>query len=631
MNAYRDGNLISRLFDDVVILSDDCSVIYGGSGITEFLNSSGLPLNKINSFEIEINGERLPFKDFLSDTVSKKSSAVFSFAGLDKSFVLFHSMNGDKDTAVLGFDEEVDHIIRIEHKLEDSVKEIQCLYNVTKELQFTHDLTEAFERCVDHIRRGFSYPDETVVSLQVKDKQYGEKHSSEPDIRSILLQEIILNGKRYGEISVSLQNDKWFLKEEINLLKEIAGKISTALEKDEKQKNLEKQQKILLAKNEVLLRLTEDCNRNRQKLRTFFSAITDKIIVVDNGFNITLSNKEDMGDTGKCYEKMFGLNERCAECPAAEVFETGVNVSKERDESDKNYNLTAYPILGPDGEIDRVLEVCRDITTQKKMEAQLLQSYKLASLGKLVAGVAHEINNPNTFILGNLKIVEESFRDLMPILDEYYQKNLELKIARLNYNIFKENIPVLVHDMINGANRTKKIVSDLRNFAKKDEGLLTDDVDLNDIITNNLTLPAKHIKKHADLELDLGNGVPVFKGSINKLEQVLMNLIMNASEAIGAAEGKIIISTSFDAQKEEIVLSVSDNGCGIADSDKKNIFDPFYTTKRNSGGTGLGLSISYGIVKEHGGSIEVESKPGKGTKFTVRIPSSKQNDPKDTA
>jgi polar amino acid transport system substrate-binding protein len=174
--------------------------------------------------------------------------------------------------------------------------------------------------------------------------------------------------------------------------------------------------------------------------------------------------------------------------------------------------------------------------------------------------------------------------------------------------------------MINGANRTKKIVGDLRNFAKKDDGTLTDVVDLNYIIKNNLTLTSKHVKKFADLEIILNENLPTIRGNSNKLEQVILNLVMNASEAIEGSNGLIKIKTDYDDKKKEALLIVEDNGCGMDETMIKNIFDPFFTTKRNKGGTGLGLSITYGIIKDHGGKIEVESKAGIGTKFTIKFP-----------
>jgi polar amino acid transport system substrate-binding protein len=216
--------------------------------------------------------------------------------------------------------------------------------------------------------------------------------------------------------------------------------------------------------------------------------------------------------------------------------------------------------------------------------------------------------------------VQEAFDDIFPLLDQQQKLNEKLKIARLDYKVFKENISILIDDMVNGANRTKKIVEDLRNFARKEEENLNDDVDLNYIIKNQLTLTKKHIKKYAQLEIELYENIPLFKGNINKLEQVLLNLTMNSSDSIENGTGLIKIKTGYDEVSKKILLSVSDNGCGIEEAVLKNIFDPFFTTKRNKGGTGLGLSITYGIVKEHNGSIEVESKKGFGTTFTIRFP-----------
>jgi signal transduction histidine kinase len=272
------------------------------------------------------------------------------------------------------------------------------------------------------------------------------------------------------------------------------------------------------------------------------------------------------------------------------------------------------------GSVETVLEICSDITTEEHMKRQLIQSYKLASLGKLVAGVAHEINNPNTFIRGNIKIISEAFENILPILDGQYEKNKDLKIARLNYQVFRESIPVLLDDMMGGANRIKKIVDGLRNFAKKDEGLLTDDVDINHLIQNNLRITSKEVRKRARLELNLDNTVPPFKGNIQKLEQVLMNMLTNAAQAMEREDGLIVIETGMDKTKNEVIIKIIDNGKGMDEKTKKHIFDPFFTTKRDKGGTGLGLSISYGIIREHKGRIDVESQVGIGTTLSIRIP-----------
>ncbi|MBN2520029.1 MAG: GHKL domain-containing protein, partial [Bacteroidales bacterium] len=257
---------------------------------------------------------------------------------------------------------------------------------------------------------------------------------------------------------------------------------------------------------------------------------------------------------------------------------------------------------------------------EKEMESQLIESYKLASLGKVVAGVAHEINNPNTFILGNIKIIKEAFNDIYPILDEKYSQQPDLKIARLNYDIFKENIKILVEDIYNGSIRLKKIVGDLRTFARKDENLHTDTIYINDLIKNTIRLTKNQITKNINISTSLNPDIPTFNGSVSKLEQVLLNIITNASEAINKEKGEINIQTDYIEKNNLVKIMIKDNGIGMDAKTKSNIFDPFFTTKRKEGGIGLGLSISYGIINEHNGTIEVSSKLGKGTTFTICIP-----------
>ncbi|MBI5726304.1 MAG: hypothetical protein HY965_00505 [Ignavibacteriales bacterium] len=620
MNIVQNFSLTNDLFENVILFQADHVPVFMGYAIQQFLTANKINCQNLLSENITCSGVKLTLKNIMAQAFLKDRYTSFTFLDCPEEFLLFSVSEADKRVVVLGLREIIEKISKMERELEDSLKELQCLYNVSKQLDSTKDLPEALRKCAIYVQEGFDIPEDIIVQIEIKKKKYGPQLCEPDEIQDMLFCDILANNERTGEIRVYSKNSNGFLPDEHKLVNEIAGKISRVIEKNEKEKNLEKQQKILLAKNEVLLRLTKECNRSREKLRTFFSAFTEKIVVVDEEFNIIISNKEEIGDSGKCYGKLFNLQEPCADCPAAITFRTADNSAFEREESDKFLRLMSYPIFGAGQTVDRVLEVCRDITSQKKMEFQLLQSYKLASLGKLVSGVAHEINNPNTFILGNLKIVQESLPDIFPILDEYYEKHPDLKIARLGYTVFKENITVLVADMIEGANRTKKIVTDLRNFAQKDEGNFTDDVDLNDIIENNLTIPTRHAKRNARLEIELEQEIPAFKGSITKIEQVISNLILNASDAIEGDNGCIKIKTAFDVQANEVVLIVSDNGCGMDEKNQKRIFDPFFTTKRNRGGTGLGLSISYSIVKDHGGKIDVESRIGGGTKFIIRIP-----------
>lgn len=627
MIANTDFGLIKNLCDNIAVIGYDHKIIFAGNNLKKILGQYNVDLSQVTS--PDSNDLSKQIHELLILTANNKDYSTIKLPDSKDELILFTSGLESDKLHFLGIKERILRISRIEYELKERVKELQCLYDVSNELEKSTEINTVLGNCANLIEQSFQFSEETIVNIELNKKKFGKELSSPLENYDLLTTEILFGNEKKGEINVYLKKNLGFLDEEQKLIDEISVKISTLIEKEERTKSLEKQQKILTAKNDALLKLTQECFQKREKLSTFFKAITDIIIVIDSEFNIIMSNKDEIGEGEKCYKKIFNLDEQCNNCAGLKTFQSSNNTFLERQENSRYFTLRAYPILGIDGNVERVLEVCRDITSQKYLEAQLIQSYKLASLGKLVAGVAHEINNPNTFILGNLKIVQEAFDDIFPILDEQFKKQNDLKIARLNYEIFKENISILISDMINGANRTKKIVGDLRNFAKKDDGSMIENVDLNDIIKNKLTLTSKQIKKYASLEIELYENLPVFKGSINRIEQVLLNLTMNASEAIENGEGLIKIKTDYDKESNEILLTISDNGIGMDEATLKNIFDPFFTTKRDKGGTGLGLSISYGIIKDHGGRIEVNSSIGNGTNFTIRIPVDRKKDGKN--
>ncbi len=382
--------------------------------------------------------------------------------------------------------------------------------------------------------------------------------------------------------------------------------------------DLESQKDLLVKKNQELTVMADKLKEHKTRLQTLFNAITDTVTVIDADFNILMSNKKQIGNRGKCYKKVFGQEDRCQDCLAERVFTERIYISAEKVVDDEYYLLQAYPIFDTEGSIRGILEISRLITKEKNMERQLLQADKLASLGQLVSGIGHEINNPNTFIRGNLFIVQEAMRDIFPILDDYYKAHPELKVARLNYEIFRQNIPVLIEDMVEGANRIKGIVDGLRKFGKRDEGFLNEIVSLNLVTESCLRLVDNQIRRTADVKVSLDDDLPAVMGNSQKLQQVILNIIINASQAIDKQRGTIKVSTRFDGK--EVVLRVKDNGKGMDEKTISQIFDPFFTTKRHQGGTGLGLSIAYGIIKEHKGRIEVVSEIGVGTTFCIYLP-----------
>ncbi|WP_241556945.1 sensor histidine kinase [Marinomonas hwangdonensis] len=265
----------------------------------------------------------------------------------------------------------------------------------------------------------------------------------------------------------------------------------------------------------------------------------------------------------------------------------------------------------------------------KETQAKLLQSDKMASVGVLAAGVAHEINNPMSFVISNMKTLDDYFRDIQQLIAAYEQithsdlTNLQTQlevIEKLKKDIDLESIlndlPVLITDTIEGTGRVKDIVKGLKEVSYNDDRNAYTLCNINECITNTLKVADNELKYHCKVVTDLRD-IPDIYCAQNQIKQVLLNLIINASHAI-KDKGKIEIRSQ--ATNNHIKIQIKDNGCGISKEQMSKIFDPFYTTKPVGEGTGLGLSISYGIIKEHNGDITLNSQVGKGTIFTILLP-----------
>ncbi len=291
-------------------------------------------------------------------------------------------------------------------------------------------------------------------------------------------------------------------------------------------------------------------------------------------------------------------------------------------------SVSVSPIFDPLGQPNGAAIIERDIRHRKDLEKkaeerrqQLFQADKLASLGTLIAGVAHEINNPNSFILLNAPLVRDVWEDIRPILEEYHRDKGDFPIGQMTYSTCGDSITTLLSDIEQGARRIKSIVGGLKDFSRQDENALDQDVDLTAMVRQALTLTENRLKKTTErLTLDLPEGIPTFKGHRQRVEQVIINLILNACDALTSAQNAIDIAVKTLPNREGVRLLVHDEGQGIAAEMLERIRDPFFTTKRDQGGTGLGLSICDGILRDHGGVLSIRSEPGKGTWVTADFP-----------
>jgi polar amino acid transport system substrate-binding protein len=272
--------------------------------------------------------------------------------------------------------------------------------------------------------------------------------------------------------------------------------------------------------------------------------------------------------------------------------------------------------------------IARDVTERRQAEEQarfhqqqMVQASKMVALGTLVSSMAHEINNPNNFIMLNTPLLLEAWENSRPILEEYYEKNGDFIIGGMEYTEMRENIPTLFSGILDGSKRIKEIVEDLRDFVRRDTSDMSQSVDVNAVLKSAVSLLSYMIMKSTNhFSIEYGDRLPLLKGNFQRLEQVIINLIQNACQALRDIRKGIFVSTSYDEQRQSIVVKVEDEGIGIPPEILPHITDPFFTTKHESGGTGLGLSISSRIVKEYGGTLAFTSENRKGTKAEIFLP-----------
>ncbi len=301
-----------------------------------------------------------------------------------------------------------------------------------------------------------------------------------------------------------------------------------------------------------------------------------------------------------CYEITHHQDTPCDgslhPCPLSQTLATGKPCKTTHVHLDKNgnelyYSISCYPFM-ENNEVKGVIEISRDITKEIKSQKTMMQQEKLMSIGRLSAGIAHEINNPLTTILTSAMLIQEDLDKKDPIYSE-----LE--------TISKEAL------------RCRKIVQSLLDFARQTSPMKKH-YDLNAIITESVFLTRKQAQfNDVTLKTELSQDLPNAFIDKDQIQQTLINLILNAVEAT-APGGNVVLTSRYNPSNKMIVIKVTDTGCGIPKENLDKIFDPFFTTREN--GTGLGLSITHSIIEQHGGSIDVDSVPGQGASFTIHLP-----------
>jgi signal transduction histidine kinase len=658
--SFEDSvKLLEGSFDFVLIVDNEERILYASPTVSsetgvERSELPGADLNMLTSgfdqdrWRVRVESFRRTMKEARE---GKRGLVVFPSANsIDCSFTISSGFTETENGPLylLHGNKSWSHSKYAEWEKDERIKQLTCLYAVADWIEVSASIKEFFIWLPKYLAAGMHSPEHAVVYSVYQGVEYGERPASRNSLKTTLE----VNQQVRGHIIVGYDSNGYPLfPEEQKMLDEIGRMLEVELDRkelrsrlsskqaqevetigrlreleqeiEEREKTLSAQQEKLATINSYLGRINRDWEESKARFETMFMAIPDKVAMIDRKRDVVMTNWQSVTQGEKCYKTFFGIDAPCVDCRLLRIIKEKSPITMAVKHEDEYFEVHALPLYNKEHEVEGIFEFYKDITREKIYEQQLLQADKLASLGQLVSGIGHEINNPNQFIRGNIKIIQQAMEDILPILDEYHGTHPDLKIARLNYSFFRQHITVLVADMAHGADRIKGIVEGLRRFARKDEGLLTDKINVNACIEASSRLSQNQVNKSCDIQLELAPDLPAIVGNAQKIEQVLLNLIINASQAMPEQRrGLIVVRTRHE--NGNVLIEVKDNGKGMSERTVKNIFDPFFTTRRAQGGTGLGLSIAYRIIEEHGGAISAASKIDVGTTFTISIPVKRQ-------
>ncbi len=406
-----------------------------------------------------------------------------------------------------------------------------------------------------------------------------------------------------------------------------------------KVKNIQDKLKNIIKENEMLI-----------------NAINSILIYLDKNYTIYKWNKEAERVFGLSRKEVLGLNmkELSLKWELDDLLKRLINAKEEKREqhlSDIDFidssgkvkivAMTIYPVFEPTG-FKGYLILGKDITEKKIIESHIIHSQKLEAIGQLAAGIAHEINTPVQYVYGNLSYLKDNFLEILKLLEKYKtllsrlkrdhkdfpEMDLFQEISALENNLdiefLKEDIPNALQESVQGLDKVIQIVKSMKNFAHS--GKKKKVFDVNKAIRDIVTITRNEWKYHSEVELELDENLPLVCGYADELNQVILNIVVNAAQAITEKvetlqiqdKGLIFIKTNVKDNMVEI--QIKDTGGGIPKEIQDKIFDPFFTTKEVGKGTGQGLYLSYNIIKRHNGDIFFETEEGKGTTFHILLP-----------
>jgi signal transduction histidine kinase len=416
------------------------------------------------------------------------------------------------------------------------------------------------------------------------------------DLRPSLVLPLKFKDKLNGFICLGASKSKEYYDQfDAETLEILAGQCSVALENALSFEKLKRQQKRL--KN-----MYKELTISKNKLEAFFDGITTPISIQDINYNIVMVNyaatryfKKSYNHLigKKCYNVYFGRSRPCEGCMAQDSLYAQLPFGMEKLDklTGMTFSIHFYPITVPTGSDKIFLEFFQDITQQKRLQQELIRSEKMAGIGTLASGIAHEVNNPLHGIIGTAEILLEE---------------LPLKTRTSEY----------AKDIITYAQNAAEIIKDLTSYSRKEEPRAVP-LNIIDMVEAALKLARRGMQFDRIRIKKIYEEIPTIEANPNELQQVFLNLFINAVQAM---KGKGMITVECNLRGGNANIIISDTGRGIEEEHLENIFNPFFTTKEQGKGTGLGLSIVYQIIHSMGGRVSVESKPGRGTTFSVCLP-----------
>lgn len=378
----------------------------------------------------------------------------------------------------------------------------------------------------------------------------------------------------------------------------------------------------------------EEVLKTKNRLQSVFDGISEPLLLLDGHLTVKMLNKaaveyykingQDLIEK-PCYQVFKDRSTPCEDCNIAPAVFEERHVGFERNgfmNPERQERVVIYPLKEKYGEFRSAIIRISDITESKMLQRQMIQREKMAALGVLISGVAHEINNPNNYISVNIPILRDYLNVVMPIVDEYAQKHPDLEILYMSYPEFREDIFELLDNVQHGSRQIKSIVRDLKVFSKPGEDKKMEKIDLKPIIEKVVGFCRSKIKRTVQtFNVHISENLPEVQIDSQSLEQILINLLINAAQAFEKpleenSNVNLIVSMD-DSRDNRLAIEVSDNGGGMDEKTLEKIFTPFFTTKSSEDGIGLGLYIVQNLIEKIGGRIEVESKLGIGSNFRI--------------